>query len=658
MRCRAGAGPVQPYGRRPWWVIGLCVLFMPRAVPASSPLAWSPDGEWLSYVIDEIDAPRPLRTDWIFDAPSDNDTSKPSVRLRSEAPSPRGARLWVTQPSTKSSVLIEQTTGRLTSPAWSHDGHAIAFGRLTSATPGPGGRFEIIAIEGPNRRTLYDQPIDDWNQHAERLSHSTLAWSPDGRFLAVPLVKPAGLGILRTDTGRLIKILDGASQPAWVPDGSKLLYISSGGEDRLECLESHFGASRLIADLGQVDGPPLVSRDGMNLVVLTRKRIERGAAPPAEQVELWRVRIDDGRKERLFLLGTTAKDQILSATSLTQDRDGENLFSTLSIDGQPSHVTWFRPRERSVYKKFPVLDPSLRVESLSLSPAGGTLALRIGNAGIGGLPVLCELDSMQLTPLIPDSAIRDRWKSLLLANAEQLLREVRPSPIVAGRAIDRASNLPIPGEVDGNSEPILRLRRLGRLGHSLSTVDDHKGSEAIDFLFDYIREDYPAALLDLETIAEGETDPERRLRMLNLRAQVYTGLGDFERARGTFGYLKSIEASRIRRSIEVTSEGIRTSTIAPPDAGWADYALRKLDTIERELNAESADATVSPFDHRNPDAPQPIAGDELDPPQVPKGGDLLRGARRRIRPQPRVPFPPAPPEVPPARPEVPLIRPF
>ncbi len=633
-------------GQQSWLVVGLyCLLTLRPVDAAAAPMAWSSDGEWISYVVETQENPCPIPTAWIFGPSVENSAFVPAARPINEAPALRVARLWATERSSKTSLLLEQTTGVITPPGWSLDRHSLAFGRITPTELGRG-RFEVICIDGPNRRTLFSQPIDDWSTDAGRLSRWAVAWSPDGRFIAIPQIKPAGLAILRTDTGRVIKTIESASLPVWAPDGSKLLYISSGDEDRLECLESHFGASRHLADLGQVDGPPLFSRDGQTVAILTRKRIDRGAAPPFEQVDLWRIRVDDGRKDRITTLGTTTRDQVLSATSLTQDRDSENLFSTLTIDGQPSQVTWFRPRERSVYKKFPVLDTTLPIEDLSLSPSGGTLVLRLGGAGPKGLPMFCDVDTMQLTPLTPDDASRAAWTSRLLGTLEDLLREVRPNPIVAGRAVDRPVALPIPGELDANSDPVQRLRRLGRLGHILREAEGYRHPEEIDFLFDYLREDFPAALHDLESLEANEVNPERRLRMLNLRAQVDVGLGEFEKAKGIYQYLKTDEQNRRRRLIESTSRGFFLSNLTMPTSGWADYAFRRVETQEREAVKEAVNGTIEPTDHRNPDNPLPGLGLDPEPPPAPRRGLALP-------PVPQVKLRPRPPVIP-GRPAAPF----
>ena len=316
----------------------------------------------------------------------------------------------------------------------------------------------------------------------------------------------------------------------------------------------------------------------------------------------------------------------------------------MTVTNQPSQVTWFRPRERSVHKKFPVLDQSFSVEDLSLSPSRETLALRLVSPGYRSLPVLCEIDTLQLTPLVPDASMRHAWTSCLLNSIENLLRDLRPIPIVAGRAIDRPVSLPIPGESDMN-----RVRRLGKVGHDLlENTKPRVGTEAA-FLFDYVREDYPSALADLDALSAQENSADRRLRMLNLRAQVSAGMGEYEQARGTLDYLKSLESSRKRRMVEVTSQGLVLTDATTADLGWADYAKNRIATIEKEAVQSSEAESNSQTEHLNPDAPLPGLGLDLEPPVPPRRGFPL-APQPEVKAKPRFPAMPKQPFKPDARP--------
>src|SRR5207245_837566 len=151
----------------------------------------------------------------------------------------------------------------ISGPGWRPDGKALVFGRLVP-TPEGRARFEVVRLEGTDRRVLFSHPVDDPARDAPGLIGSAVAWSPDGRFLAVPRVRPAGLAIVRAENGTIVKSIEGATRPAWSPIGGRLFYLvaNESGPTRIECLESHLGAPRRVAEVGQVEGPLLVTRDG------------------------------------------------------------------------------------------------------------------------------------------------------------------------------------------------------------------------------------------------------------------------------------------------------------------------------------------------------------------------------------------------------------
>ena len=623
------------------------LVFAAPAVQAGDglPPAWSPDGEWVAYV-SEVPAtpatPAPLATSWIFEG---KDASTPRQAPRSEGSGARGRhRLWASRPgSDAGSTLLDDSPGPISAPAWRPDGKALAFARVVP-TPGGHARFEVVRLEGADRRVLFSQPVDIPARDTPALVGSCVGWSPDGRFLAVPRLRPSGLAIVRAENGTVVKSIESATSPTWAPIGGRLFYLieDEGGRARIECLDSHLGAPRRVAEVGQADGPFLVARDGQSLILPCRSPIALDTGGVADRVDLYRIRVaDDGRRERVMasVAGPLDNGRGVAAASLSQDRDGENLFLTLAEPGQPCQVSWLRPRERSVHKLFPVLDPTLPLGDLALSPDGSTLALRVGEPG---LPALVDLDSMTLTPLAPDADARDAWLALLLTTSRTILREAQPIPIHAGRAVDRAVAPPIPGELDASSDALARLRRLARAARGLIGTGGPPAvslaREEARFLFDYLREDYPAALADLDRLAAIEPTDERRLKVVGLRGQVFAGMGEFDRARDAFLYLRGIEPGRARRVIETTSIGPVVSDPITPDAGWADYALGRIDLLARATAKEEAD---NPIDHRNPDAPIPGLGLDPDPfvpmPPVPPGDQRFRPRGERLPDPPVAP---------------------
>ena len=511
--------------------LALIALLAPNVAGGSrSPLAWSPDGEWVAYTTATAARPAPLDTAWIFRG---RDEADDRVDLQ---PAPPRYRLWATHVGSETaSTLLDDSAGPITPPSWRHDGKALAFGRVVP-TPDGRGRFEVVRIDGLERRVLFSQPVDDPARDAQGLVETAPAWSPDGRFLAVHRVKPGGIAVLRTENGVLVRSIESATLPAWAPLGNRRFYVITTGPGRsaIECLEGPLGGSRRLADIGQVDTPPLPARDGQSALFLGRTRILLGDGTQPDRVDLLRVWLDGIRRDRVMpaVTGPIVPEGGIVGASLVQDRDGENLFAAIALPDQSCQVAWYRPRERNVVKLFPVLDPMLAACDLSLSPDGRTLALRLGEPGAAGVAALCDVDSTVLTPIAPDAAARSAWLALAV-------RAVRADPprraarghLLAGRAIDRAVALPVPGELESNSEPLARLRRLARTARPL--LDPlGAGPEALDreearFLFDYLREDFssrarrpgPARRNRAHTL-------DRRLAVVGLRGQAFAGVGE------------------------------------------------------------------------------------------------------------------------------------
>jgi hypothetical protein len=599
---------------------------------SGSPVAWSPDGEWVAYAVATPARPSTFETDWIFRGRD----PEPAASGVPQNP-PHKYRLWVTRVgSDNPSTLLDDSPGPITPPSWRHDGKALAFGRVVP-TPDGRGRLEIVRIDGAERRILYSQAIDDPARDARSLAHSVVAWSPDGRFLAIPRVKPAGLAILRAENGTVVKSIESASMPAWSPLGNRLFYVLATGPGRsaIECLDGPLGSSRRLAEVGQVDATPLPARDGQSAVFPGRTRIllEDGSQP--DRVELLRAGLDGLRPNRVMpaVVGPIVPDRGIVAASLAQDRDGDNLFAAIALPDQSCQVAWYRPRERSVVKLFPVLDPMLAACDLALSPDGQRLALRLGEPGPSGVAVLCDLDSMTLTPLAPDASSRSAWLAFALRAVRPILRDGLPAAIVGGRAIERAVALPVPGELESNSEPLARLRRIARTARPLldpsDAGPDDLAREEARFLFDYLREDFPAALVDLDRLATIEPTPDRRLAVLGLRGEAFAGLGDLDRARDAFAYLKRIEPTRTRRTIEETALVTLLSDPSAPDAGWAEYALARVELLAHEAAKEGEVERLFVQQGGNPDAPVPGLGLDLEP-----------------VPRPAIPEPPPPPGIP------------
>ncbi|HEV3121432.1 MAG TPA: biopolymer transporter Tol [Isosphaeraceae bacterium] len=613
-------------------------------------------------------------------------------------------RIWATRAETAESVLLEDSAGPLTSPGWSPDGSALAFGRLVAEAAGRA-RFEIVVQDAPrHQRVIQSVAVEAFRAEAdaEGLPALSVAWSPDGRYLAVPQLKPNGLAIVRVDNGRVLKAVDGGYMPSWSPDGVKLAFYRDQDPVGVYCLDSSLSAPQKLAEVGRGgQQPPSWTRDSRAVVVVQSKVMRTAAGFSIEQVDLVRLRVDQGRPERLKSLtdDPAGRPKAFRGVTFTFDRDAEELFLSVAYDAQPSCITWVRPRENAVYKVFNPFHVSVPISSVAVSPAGKHLAMRVGPRKTFTPPALCDLETEKLIPLVPDDAARLEWLATIMATARTIMRGQVPGPVIGGgppahelaqpakleqltgrkrrialrhmtdpQVPDRPTALLVPGEMPRQQEAALALRRLGQIGRTVCDRPAEAPPADAEFqtlldearLFcDYLQDDYKAALADLEAVDRHTVDPDHRLRLMGLRAQIYLGLGDSERAAGTAAYAQANQAHPMRR-LEMTPSG-PTLTTEPTNAGrWAEFLVQKAESLRGggKLWATDDDPNVN----TNADAPTPGFG--LDPQGienlVPGGqinGDVfrlgpdidetIRARMRQLDNGPQAPPPPQPaPQVP------------
>jgi len=200
----------------------------------------------------------------------------------------------------------------------------------------------------------------------------------------------------------------------------------------------------------------------------------------------------------------------------------------------------------------------------------------------------------------------------LLETARNLLRANLPSIDSEDRPIDRPTLLPVPGELPAHSEIAGRLRRLGGIGRPLCDrpVDSPPASPALlDLLaearlfFDYLREDFNAALVSLETLEPRLTTRDHRARLLGVRAQVFLGLKQTDQATKTIALLRVIDA-KPRLRFEQSASGPALIDEAARTRSWPSYLTERAGEIVR---ADAAARDDHPLGHRNPDNPNPNA---------------------------------------------------
>lgn len=642
--------------RRAIYLLGMSSAFVLGCI--QSPLAWSPDGRWLAYTV----AVRPVSTlpspGWLFEVGAGG-VKRPRLVESPRRPAATSYRIWATRPDSGVSVLLEDSQGPLTAPCWSPDGKTLAFGRLVAEEEGRG-RFEVVVQESPERkRILLKHALEAYPARASELPSLALAWSPDGRYLAIPLFQQTlGVAIIRADNGRILKVVEDAYFPSWSPDGTKLAFVRGTDFATLLYLDTNFGAPRVLVDIGKTNQAPVWFKQ--SILVVARRPGGPGGNALVRRSELLRVPIDGSKVEAIPLVDTADRDKQFLGASFGFDREGDNLFYAVDILGEPSVVTWYLPRTKETYRRDNPVDFKVRVGAFAVAPNGKTVALRAGHPDDFLPPGLWDLASNRFSPMVADDSARVEWVLALVAGAKAVLRDHLPAMVNGpGRMVERPSVLPIPGEIASNAEALTRLQRLAKIGRPLCDrpasappAEPEVGAllDEARLFFDYLRGDYDAALASLDRLESRTASPEARLRLLSVRAQVFLGQNEDERAGETIAYLQSIEPHSPRR-FEETPAGPVLTEESHSTRGWSSYLAERAKRLRESGGVADEDGENLGPD-ADPDGPMmPFAPPNFVdvPVRVRPGGVIERVApvpplpRRRLpRVLPPAPVPPTP----------------
>jgi TolB protein len=204
-------------------------VFQDTQLPGFSP-AWSPDGQWLSYIAPGM--PTRIQLYNLADGRRHDFVTKTSMAVIWH---PQGEAILLTdvvaaqptpgQPTRTHLLRFDAATATLADlsggdevsdswPAWSPDGARIAFVRrdFSEGTDTRGNQIWVMDGDGTNGRPL-TAAADTLFQH--------LSWSPDGRYLLFhqyslnePLAKPA-VKLIDVESGEIRPLAQPGSQPAW-----------------------------------------------------------------------------------------------------------------------------------------------------------------------------------------------------------------------------------------------------------------------------------------------------------------------------------------------------------------------------------------------------------------------------------------------------------
>jgi len=596
----------------------LCLLVLTPSLASAGtglPMNWSPDGHWVAYTVVSPQGPPVLSAGWFFEDAGGGPS--PDLHDRQDrARLPDRYRICAADAGTGKAVNLYESAGPLTSPAWRPDGRALAFGRVVNEPDAPA-RFEVMIQEAPaQNRVVLSQPITERAGLSSEWSAVVPAWSPDGRYLVIPDSNPSsGLQIIDVLDGRSVKGIDGSS-PAWSPDGTKLAFfrterttslfvtdVGFGQSDRRTTLPGpvpSFGPPGHVFDLGQTFERPVWSREGRAVLAVARRIVLRGRGPSL-QVDLLRVKTGTGSVETVtHLTSDPIEDEkaFLGAT-LTYDQYGEQLFYSVDVEAQASSIVWFKLRNKETVDRFHPVHFSVRVASLAFSPNAKTLAIRFGEQG-NGTVALYDVSNRRFTLLASDDLSRQEWMTLLIATARRLWRGTLPAAAVGGNPIERPTTLPVPGEIPPNQEVSMSLRRLGRLGAPLcelpmsgAGLDLLPGRFVVEsrLFFDTLRGDYTAALASLEALEALTSSPDQLERLLAVRAQLFLGNRDLDRAADTIGFLKTLESAPPSRW-EDTPAGTFVSVDPTGRPRWARYLAARLGDMRKANPAQGGPEDV------------------------------------------------------------------
>lgn len=570
-------------------VSGLVLTWVLVAQIADPPLQWSPSGEWITFVVATPSVEHSLARFPLFPDDPGRAGTEPSV-IESDLT----YRIWAVRSQDRQAVKIAESSEPMTSPAWGPDGKGIAFGRIVKGQGDDPARWEVVIAYESDHEVIASRELDPACPIRDSILGESVAWSSDGKLLAVPDPEQFAVELITVERGERLRRIEDARLLAFSPIESRMAFYRSRG-DRWELVESRSDsgpeADRPIDLLPRVDQAPLWSSDGQTLLYLK-------LSPQAEegvQTRFFSCRIGDGIPQEIKEVESPSMpgEKILG-TSFSIADDGLDQYFLVQYSSRPVAIS-FHQGSHPLDRFHPFAGNGM-LGALNLSPDRDQLAVRFAGPGIQSLPGLISIPKKQLHPLVPDDELKAVWLVALAASVG-----------AQANTMQRPTRLPIAAEFSDIGPLPSSYKRLAELGHRLTTALDSEGAQKATtarptLFFSYLMGDYDGANLALGDVVEGTSNPDEAIRLLGLQAQLCLAKGNDSEAREILTFVKQQYRERVARVEPDGSGGFRVSRDGLEVPSWPDE-LWKLHRNRLEpktgLRPEPPEAPpqpVSPFD--------------------------------------------------------------
>lgn len=370
-----------------------------------SEIAWSPNGAHLAFLSATSDTDNIFDDTWLFGGTSSGEEFSPVEK--------GGCELLVWSADEGVLALVDSTSGRMSSPAWSSDGQTLLYTRFAPASvamPGTGasaraegtpatGKLTLVRrYRDGHQELLHEQHGTFVEEEIRRLPEEPAAVSDNGIWGAFPWLSPKRLVVYSFEKKEVVAEIEGAGLPSFAPGSRNLAYHHSpgtgGGMNVMLVTPESWTQGKLA--LGGVDGerPVAWARGGGAFFTTRHAQADLAGRPAAAggaaggneaaRIEVVQVSVSDfaTRVLQRFPLPGDA-DPRLAHASVCFDDATESLFVSAIQPGLPGFLESIDTEtlERRVWHPFneEVSPHGIPIGAPAASPARGPT----GMAGAG-----------------------------------------------------------------------------------------------------------------------------------------------------------------------------------------------------------------------------------------------------------------------------------